>query len=413
MFIADHRRTARRSAPKAAHDRPVCSRGAGRRSHRRPPGSPPGPPTRRRAGVAGRPRRRRHLERPRDDLVARATRARRRHRSSRRRPVHSPTAATVEPIADTQGDGAGARRRRTAGRSRGSRWLFALPLRWTLARRGAATDATAADARHRHAVVGAARPPRPAQRSACSACWPRRRCPRRSSTRCSPRRSSSPPTTSASATAASASPASIVRAGIILVLPVAAFADRIGRRRVVTAMASPRRSSPPPARSPRRSRSSSPPRPSAARSAWRSTSWSPSSPPRRCRATAGPTRSACWRWPAGSAPASPSWPCRSPTSRPARGACVYVVALIWLRGRRRHRPPPARDASASSAPTSWRRRLDRRRFAVLAGVALLANLFVAPASLFQNGYLKDVRGFSAHDDRRSSRSSRPRRPASA
>ena len=40
-------------------------------------------------------------------------------------------------------------------------------------------------------------------------------------------------------------------------------------------------------------------------------------------------------------------------------------------------------------------RLDRRRFAVLAAVALLANLFVAPASLFQNGYLEDVRGFSA------------------
>ena len=40
-------------------------------------------------------------------------------------------------------------------------------------------------------------------------------------------------------------------------------------------------------------------------------------------------------------------------------------------------------------------RLDRRRFAVLATVALLTNLFVAPASLFQNGYLEDVRGFSA------------------
>ena len=49
------------------------------------------------------------------------------------------------------------------------------------------------------------------------------------------------------------------------------------------------RSSRPPARSPRRSRSSSPPRRSAGRSAWPSTSSSPSSPPRRCRATAGPT----------------------------------------------------------------------------------------------------------------------------
>ena len=39
--------------------------------------------------------------------------------------------------------------------------------------------------------------------------------------------------------------------------------------------------------------------------------------------------------------------------------------------------------------------LDRRRFAVLAAVALLTNLFVAPASLFQNDYLEDIRGFSA------------------
>ena len=32
---------------------------------------------------------------------------------------------------------------------------------------------------------------------------------------------------------------------------------------------------------------------------------------------------------------------------------------------------------------------------MLAAVALLTNLFVAPASLFQNGYLEDVRGYSA------------------
>ncbi len=32
---------------------------------------------------------------------------------------------------------------------------------------------------------------------------------------------------------------------------------------------------------------------------------------------------------------------------------------------------------------------------MLAAVALLANFFVAPASLFQNGYLEDSRGFSA------------------
>ena len=46
-------------------------------------------------------------------------------------------------------------------------------------------------------------------------------------------------------------------------------------------------------------------------------------------------------------------------------------------------------------------RLDRRRFAVSPAVAMLANLFVAPASFFQNGYLKDVRGFDAGRSRSS------------
>ena len=71
-----------------------------------------------------------------------------------------------------------------------------------------------------------------------------------------------------------------------------------------------------------------------------------------------------------------------------------------------------RDADlAGSSPSSISRRLpeterfqrqhvvsppiDRRRFAVLAAVAVLGNLFVAPASLFQNGYLEDERGYSA------------------
>jgi MFS family permease len=73
---------------------------------------------------------------------------------------------------------------------------------------------------------------------------------------------------------------------------------------------------------------------------------------------------------------------------------VYVVTLIWLfvavsifrrlpetvRFQRKH---------VASPP------IDRRRFGVLAAVAVLGNLFVAPASLFQNGYLEDERGYSA------------------
>ncbi|MCB0985423.1 MAG: MFS transporter [Ilumatobacter sp.] len=38
--------------------------------------------------------------------------------------------------------------------------------------------------------------------------------------------------------------------------------------------------------------------------------------------------------------------------------------------------------------------MDRRRLALIVGVAVTANLFVAPASFFQNAYLEDIRGYS-------------------
>ena len=85
----------------------------------------------------------------------------------------------------------------------------------------------------------------------------------------------------------------------------------------------------------------------------------------------------------------------------ARRMALRLPRLADLAGRRRRpRPPAARERSASNARTSTAPPLDRRRFAVLATIALLSNLFIAPASLFQNGYLKDVRGFDGHDDRR-------------
>jgi MFS family permease len=73
---------------------------------------------------------------------------------------------------------------------------------------------------------------------------------------------------------------------------------------------------------------------------------------------------------------------------------VYLVTLVWLavavdiarrlpetiRFQRPHVVAPA---------------LDYRRFAILAGVAICANLFVAPASFFQNSYLRDVRNYDA------------------
>jgi MFS family permease len=73
---------------------------------------------------------------------------------------------------------------------------------------------------------------------------------------------------------------------------------------------------------------------------------------------------------------------------------VYVVALIWLfvaLDIARRLPETARfERPHVVAPP-----LDRARFGVVAAVALLSNLFIAPASFFQNGYLEDERGFSA------------------
>jgi MFS family permease len=187
---------------------------------------------------------------------------------------------------------------------------------------------------------------------------------------------------------------SIVRVGIVLVLPVAVLADRIGRRRVVTAMAV------------------------AAPLVTAAGGLAPSFPvlvatqavgrplglaldflvavvaaeemPRNSRAYAVSVLAMASGLGAGVAVIC------LPLADISTGSwrLVYLVALVWLivavdiarrlpETRRFERPHVI-------AP-----QLDRRRFAVLAIVAVLANLFVAPASLFQNGYLEDVRGFSA------------------
>ena len=187
---------------------------------------------------------------------------------------------------------------------------------------------------------------------------------------------------------------SVVRAGIVLVLPVAALADRIGRRRVVTAMAV------------------------AAPVVTAMGAFAPSFPflvatqaigrplglaldfivavvaaeemPRNSRAYAVSVLAMASGLGAGVAVMA------LPLADISAGSwrLVYLVSLVWLlvavdiarrlpETRRFERPHVV-------AP-----RFDRRRFAFLASVALLANLFVAPASLFQNGYLEDVRGFSA------------------
>lgn len=187
---------------------------------------------------------------------------------------------------------------------------------------------------------------------------------------------------------------SVVRAGIILVLPVAALADRAGRRRMVTAMAV------------------------VAPIVTASGALAPSFPvlvttqaigrplglaldflvavvaaeemPRNSRAYAVSILAMASGLGAGVAVMA------LPLADLSAGSwrLVYVVALIWLVAAvdiARRLP----ETKRFERPHVVGPRLDRRRFAVIATVALLTNLFVAPASLFQNGYLEDVRSFSA------------------
>jgi MFS family permease len=77
---------------------------------------------------------------------------------------------------------------------------------------------------------------------------------------------------------------------------------------------------------------------------------------------------------------------------------VYLVSVCWclvaldltrrLPETRRYQASRARRGTAASP------RLDRRRLLLLGGVAFAGNVFIAPASFFQNRYLTDVHDFS-------------------
>jgi len=88
---------------------------------------------------------------------------------------------------------------------------------------------------------------------------------------------------------------------------------------------------------------------------------------------------------------------------------VYVLTLVWVAAAvsiTRHLPETVRFArhvhhvgdpaeQPHARPHVAHPRLDRRRLALIAAVLICGNLFVAPASFFQNRYLSDVRGMSA------------------
>lgn len=78
---------------------------------------------------------------------------------------------------------------------------------------------------------------------------------------------------------------------------------------------------------------------------------------------------------------------------------TYLVSAIWLvvAFDLMRRLPETRRFAAEAARTDRSDRaprLDRKRFALLASVAFFGNIFISPASFFQNTYLEDVRNFS-------------------
>ncbi len=76
---------------------------------------------------------------------------------------------------------------------------------------------------------------------------------------------------------------------------------------------------------------------------------------------------------------------------------VYLIAAVWCvvaLDLTRRLPETRRFAVAHVERTTRRPRLNLRRLALIAAVAFIGNIFIAPASFFQNRYLADIRDFS-------------------
>ena len=76
---------------------------------------------------------------------------------------------------------------------------------------------------------------------------------------------------------------------------------------------------------------------------------------------------------------------------------VYVIAAIWCivaLDLTRRLPETRRFAVAHVERTARPPRINLRRLALIAAVAFIGNIFIAPASFFQNRYLADIRDFS-------------------
>lgn len=76
---------------------------------------------------------------------------------------------------------------------------------------------------------------------------------------------------------------------------------------------------------------------------------------------------------------------------------VYVVSAVWCLvalDLTRRLPETRRFSAAHITATRPAPRINRRRLLLLSAVAVAGNIFIAPASFFQNRYLADVRDFS-------------------
>jgi MFS family permease len=186
---------------------------------------------------------------------------------------------------------------------------------------------------------------------------------------------------------------SVVRAGIVLALPAAILADRIGRRRVVSAVAwaAPLVTALG-ALAPNFAllvASQAVGRPLGLALGFLIAVIAAEEMPRSSRAYAISVLALASGLGAGVAVAA------LPLADLDPGAWrwVFLVTLIWL--------PVAVDISRRlpetgrfQLPHVTSPRLHRKRFTILAIVAVAANLFIAPASFFQNAYLRDVREYS-------------------
>jgi MFS family permease len=189
----------------------------------------------------------------------------------------------------------------------------------------------------------------------------------------------------------------VVRAGILIALPAAVLADRLGRRRVMVAVAwlgpllslvgalAPS--------FPVLVATQTIARPMGIALAFLIGVVAAEEMPRNTRAYAVSVLAMASGFGAGIAVLS----LRLADTGPGGWRLVYVLSAIWCVvafDLTRRLPETRRFSAAHITRTTRAPRIDRGRLTLLAAVAFAGNIFVAPASFFQNNYLNDVRDFS-------------------